>query len=96
MNRQTKRYRKLGLARKVVKGASDGIHGKSSLCNDVSVEIFSGKFCHTDFRDRDKNPQNKRKSAHKYKSTSAVGFTFGKSKDPFETFRSFIKTLKTL
>ena len=54
MNKQTKAYRKLGLSTKVVKG--------SGYAEVKSFEQFEGRMCLTDFKDREKNKQNKRKS----------------------------------
>jgi hypothetical protein len=56
MNKQTKAYRKLGLST-VNGGASTSVK---------KFEIFEGAPCVTDFSKKDKNPQNKRKSAKDY------------------------------
>jgi hypothetical protein len=56
-NKQTKAYRKLGLSTKNTGAALTSIN---------SFEIFKGRPCLTDFKDKEKNPQNKRKSAHRY------------------------------
>ena len=55
-NKQTRAYRKLNLATKVNKGTGNA----SSIAN----EPFKGKICLTDFRDKDKNPMNNRKSPY--------------------------------
>jgi len=56
-NKQTKAYRKLGLSTK---------NTGAELTSINSFEIFKGRPCLTDFKDKDKNPANKRKSAHRY------------------------------
>jgi hypothetical protein len=64
MRKTVKSYRKHGYCRKVIKGSRSD-HGKlnGSLAVDQPLEIFKGKPCLTDFRDKAKNPQNKRRSA---------------------------------
>lgn len=54
MNKQTRKYKNLGLAVKTVKGTNS--------INVISCEKFEGKYCYTDFKDRHKNPMNKRNS----------------------------------
>lgn len=55
-NRQTKAYRKLGIATS---------NGGAQVGTMKNFEIFKGKPCITDFRSKDKNPMNKRKSPWK-------------------------------
>jgi hypothetical protein len=52
-NQQTKSYRKLGISTS---------NGGASIGTVKSFDKFEGRFCYTDFKDKDKNPQNKRKS----------------------------------
>ena len=55
-NKQTKAYRKLGLATH---------NGGATIGSITEFEIFQGSPCNTHFESREKNPQNKRKSAWK-------------------------------
>lgn len=55
-NKQTKCYRKLGLSTKNTGAALTSIN---------AFDKFEGRACITDFKDKDKNPANKRKSAWK-------------------------------
>ncbi len=63
MNNQTKRYRKLGLSRKVIKGASHPDNSHRGYAVDAPFEVFKGKACITAFAAKERNPENKRKSA---------------------------------
>jgi ATP-dependent exoDNAse (exonuclease V) alpha subunit len=68
MNKQTKAYKKAGFARKVVKGASsDKKNQNGGLAIDIEVETFKGRPCLTDFKDKAKNPMNRRRSPKVYK-----------------------------
>lgn len=58
-NRQTRSLRKKGYGTKVIKGASDGL-------SFHHLDIFKGKPCVTDFKNKDQNPMNKRKSPKRY------------------------------
>ena len=51
-NKNTRALRKLGRS-----GVNNG-----ATHSEVSFEVFKGKECVTDFKFRDKNPMNKRKS----------------------------------
>lgn len=53
-NKQTRAYRKLGLSTKVVKGFG--------YAQTKPFEKFKGKLCVTSFKDKEKNPENKRTS----------------------------------
>ena len=55
-NKQTKAYRKLGLSTR---------NTGAELTSIVAFEKFEGRPCVTDFKKKDQNPQNKRKSAWK-------------------------------
>jgi len=54
MNKQTKAYRKIGLSTR---------NTGATLTSIVPFDKFEGRPCITDFKHRDKNPQNKRNSA---------------------------------
>ena len=54
MNKQTKAYRKLGLSTR---------NTGAELTSITAFEKFEGRPCITDFKHKDKNPQNKRLSA---------------------------------
>jgi len=56
MNKQTKAYRKLGLSTR---------NTGAELTNITSFEIFEGRPCITEFKHKDKNLANKRKSPWK-------------------------------
>jgi hypothetical protein len=55
-NKQTKAYRKLGLSTH---------NGGAEIGGITKFDLFEGRPCITDFASKDKNPQNKRKSAWK-------------------------------
>lgn len=63
MRKTVRAYRKQGYCRKMIKGSSSD-KGKlnGSLAVDTPLEIFKGKPCLTDFRDKAQNPMNKRRS----------------------------------
>lgn len=52
-NKQTKRLRKLGIS----------TYNNGPTCGETTFEVYKGRECITDFKLREKNPQNKRGSA---------------------------------